>query len=156
MKKYVLAIGVALLQTTFSMARDQAPAQNEGYVSQESYVKEFADTSDLVGARNSKQLQADMQNDVYNDNRYRDDKYDNSKRWGRKRTDDDTVINGDNCCKPKCCPKPKCCKPKCCPKPKCCKPKCCPKPKCCKPKCCKPKCPKPCCEPVRQPACTDS
>lgn len=176
MKKYLLAIGLALLQTTFSMARDHSPAQKdgfekEGYISQDS-SKEFADTSDLVGARNAKQLQAEMmqRDDIYN----KDDRYDNnSRRWGRKRADDElnNGMNGDGCCappkpvccpkpKPVCCPKPKCCKPKCCPKPKCCKPKCCPKPKapCCpKPKCCKPKCPKPCCkpcEPTRQPACT--
>lgn len=149
MKKYLLAIGLALLQTTFSMARDHAPAQNDGfekeeYISQDS-SKEFADTSDLVGVRNAKQLQVDMiQRDVvYNG----DDRYDNnSRRWGRKRADDE-LNNGDGCCAPK----PRCCKPKC-PKPKCCKPKCCPKPKRCKPKCPKPCC-KPC-EPTRQPACT--
>ena len=153
MKKYLLAIGLALLQTTFSMARDHSPAQNdgfekEGYISQENSSKEFADTSDLVGTRNTKQLQADMmqRDDIYN----KDDKYDNSRRWGRKRAEDESnsngIMNGDDCCapapKPVCCPKPK-------PKPKCCKPKC--------PKPCKPKCPKPCCkpcEPTRKPACT--
>lgn len=161
MKKYLLVIGLALLQTTFSMARDHSPGQNcgfekEGYTSQDS-SKEFTDTSDLVGVRNSKQLQADMmqRDDVYN----KDDSYDNnSKRWGRKRSDNElnNGMNGNDCCAPTpkktpCCPKPKpkCCKPKCCPKPKA---SCCPKPKCCKPKCSKPSCKS--CEPKRQPACT--
>ncbi|MDR2539795.1 MAG: hypothetical protein LBC45_04265 [Chlamydiales bacterium] len=162
MKKHLLAIGLALLQTTFSTARDHSPAQNngfekEGYISQD-HSKELTDSSDLVGASNAKQLQADMiqRDDLYN----KDGRYDtNSRRWGRKRIDDElnngmnAEMNGDGCCapapKPVCCPKPKCCKPRCCPKPK---PVCCPKPKCCKPKCPKPCC-KPC-EPVRQPACT--